>query len=77
MARFDVGDRVRVVHEQLGQPAELLDATGTILVVGLIIEVVGRNVYGRETKEHVQLYGVEFDTLGVKGGVHENWLRPA
>ena len=71
MAKYDVGDRVRVTNETEGQPVELIGAVGTVTVVDGFLE---HGDVRPRTSQKEQLYDVEFDHIGLRQGLWEKWL---
>lgn len=69
MAKFAVGDRVRITD---GEPEELIGARGKVVVVREDKEL-GR-IGNRPHLE--QTYDVEVDGRGVAESVWEEWLTP-
>ena len=72
MARFAVGDKVRVPNDTEGQLAELIDAVGIVTSVDDFLE--HGTVGGSRQSE--QEYTVYFDGIGFRSGLWESWLLP-
>ena len=70
MARFAVGDKVRVTNDTEGQPIDLIDA------VGIVSSVDGFLKHGTvgDSRPGEQLYRVYFDGIGFREGLWESWL---
>lgn len=63
-----------MTNRTLGQPLELAGAVGTIIAIGNEVEL-DPGVPGHVSWSQLeQTYEVEFDTLGPRDGVWEDWL---
>ena len=73
MARFSVGDLVRVPQFHPQAPSLLWGQVGTVSLVGPPMSWVGEKDSGEPVE---QQYKVTFDGLQVERAIWEGWLEP-